>query len=813
MRDLLDWLLGQRTLRFGDEGVRFTMTYELAPWQWALIATAAILAGSWCYRRIEGPRWWRSALAAARAALLLLLAFLAAGPRLTRPNETVERDWVIVLADRSASLRIADVQAPGSSTPQTRDDQLKTVLAAHQAGLAAAQRGRVSLWLGFDSGAYELKPAAGSNRPAASTPDLPDALGRRSDLGAAIEAALARAAARPVSGIVVLSDGRATDAISRATLRRLAAERIGVYPVALGSPDPLTDLAVRSVQGPGMAFINDVVPVEAVIERIGSAAKAATAMVQLVDSLTGKVLDEREIRFDPSPDNQAPDADAARTRRLTLTGSPSTAGAAQWRIRVVPTGPDLVADNNAADLTIDLVDRPLRIIYLDGYPRWEYRYLKNLLAREKSMSYSALLLAAGRRFLAEGGGDEPLTLPNTPEEWNRYDVIVMGDLRPDVLTPEQLEQIKRRVLVGGAGLLWIGGDGATPLAWRSTTLADLLPMSLSSDGASLRPWDQDVVMRPTPSADRLGVMRLLERPADGSWWPASISDPSSGWSRIRWAQRIERQSLKPAVEVLAEALPASTGPAPTALVSTMRYGSGRIVYVATDEIWRWRYGRGEDLPERFWLQIIRLLGREAVARSGRPALLTLSPSRGEVNQPVRVSVELIDQRLLDSAPATIAVRIGRIGDAAHKPVDAPPSSADSVELVLRPSSEPGSGEGRRIFSGVWVPTQTGLFRAVISDALLSGDNITADAEIWLPDDELRRPEADHSLLASLARDTGGRMLTGPELDRLDQILPRREVRLAGIPDEQTLWDCPLALILLILLATWEWVGRRLIRLA
>lgn len=818
MREAIDWLLGLRTLRPGDEGVRFGFTYELTPWQWALIASLAVFVGTWCYRRIEGPRWWRGALGGARAGLIMLLAVLAAGPRLIRSNETVERDWLILLADRSGSMRIADVPGSGVNAPPiSRDQQLAQILREHQTGLGAAQRGRVSLWLGFDSGAYELKPGPAASQPdAAATPTLNAPDGRRSDLAGAIESALARAAARPVSGIVFFTDGRATDTVGRATLRRLGAERIGLYPVALGSAEPLSDLSVRSVNGPGMAFVNDVVPVEAVLQRAGSTRSAAGARVQLIDTLTDKVLDERRVEFDPAPDTAA--GDDARVRRVTLTGTPATAGGAQWRVRIVPDSPDLVAENNAASIAIDLVDRPLRVLYLDGYPRWEYRYLKNLFARERSMHYGAMLLTAGRRFLAEGS-ESQVTLPATAEQWNQYDVIVLGDLRPDVLTPEQHEQIKRRVLVGGAGLLWIGGEGATPSAWRGTALADLLPMTVGADGAPIRPWDQEVTVRPTPAAERLGVLRLLEQPSEGSWWPAAVSDPTSGWSRLRWAQRVERASLKPATEVLAEAEPINSGAeSRSALVTTMRYGGGRIVYVATDEIWRWRYGRGEDLPERFWLQLVRLLGREAVGRAGKPAILTVTPARSEVGAPVRVSVELLDQRLLDAAPATVSVRLGRIGDlpaagAARPTGPDTPTPGDAVELVLRPAGDASAAEGRRVFSGTWVPSQTGLYRATVSDALLAGDRVSTDAEIWLPDDELARPEADHALLASLARETGGRVLSPADLDRLDQILPRREVRLAGVPDEQTLWDAPLALILLVLLAGFEWAGRRLIRLA
>jgi len=68
-------------------------------------------------------------------------------------------------------------------------------------------------------------------------------------------------------------------------------------------------------------------------------------------------------------------------------------------------------------------------------------------------------------------------------------------------------------------------------------------------------------------------------------------------------------------------------------------------------------------------------------------------------------------------------------------------------------------------------------------------------------------------LASLSQTTGGKILTTDELRQLPTLLPNRRLKLAGEPDIQTLWDTPLALIIVVLLLTAEWIGRRLLRLA
>ena len=491
----------------------------------------------------------------------------------------------------------------------------------------------------------------------------------------------------------------------------------------------------------------------------------------------------------------------------------------------------MVDDNNTADLTIDLVDRPLRVAYFDGYPRWEYRYLKNLLVREQSISAAVMLLASGKRYIQEGTVILD-ALPHTPEEWNKFDVVILGDVWPGVFTLDQLTQLKERVSVGGAGLIWIGGEGATPAAWRNTPLAELLPFVLpenlsTAHASGLDTFDDAVVLSPTPAAERLGILRLADLPTNNSWFPRALSNPQTGWSQLYWVQKIDPSILKPTAEPLALASPVQgdsvdmIGSRPALL--TMRYGAGRIIYVATDEIWRWRYGRGELFPERFWIQLVRLLGRESVARSGRPAILEATPDRAVVDQPVRIQITLLDQSLADSAPTSLRVKIKREGQVDGKPATPGPAQ-DAIELTLAPEAADSSSSGHkptsRVFAATWIPTESGRYRAITDDPTLASaasgpaaDDLTARIDVWQPDDEMRRPQTDHPLLTKLAETTGGHVLAPDQLAQLPKYLPNRTLKLAGEPEIHTLWDTPLALILVVLLLSAEWVGRRLLRMA
>jgi hypothetical protein len=239
----------------------------------------------------------------------------------------------------------------------------------------------------------------------------------------------------------------------------------------------------------------------------------------------------------------------------------------------------------------------------------------------------------------------------------------------------------------------------------------------------------------------------------------------------------------------------------------MRFGAGRVLYAATDEIWRWRYGRGEALPERFWLQMVRLLGRESLARSGQQAILEATPERAVVDQPVRLSITLLDQSLIDTGFGSVAVRLER---AARPGQDAP----SPTELTLTPESSrdaPGASSSPRTFSTTWLPTEAGAWTVRAVEPGLVALGLSATVDVALPDDEMRRPQADHALLERLASETGGRILEPSDLSRLSELLPNRRERLISERAE-ALWDTPLALLVVITLLTLEWLGRRVIRL-
>ena len=786
-------LFALRELGFGQDGVSLGFDRPLPGWGWLLVVMGCCVLGWWGYRRLEGPRAARVALAGVRAALLLVLVVLACGPRLERVSERLEPDWVMVLVDRSVSMRVADAPiAAEGATRATRDQQARAILQQHAPMFAELAEDRELVWLGFDAAAFDLRARSATQAEgAAGPPALPDASGRRTAIGAAISGALTRAAARPLSAVVVLSDGRSIDEPGAAALRRLVGERVPVHVVPLGSPQAASDVAIAQAVAPEAAFARDQAPVNVRLDRRGPA-QGSSGTLRLIDSATGEVLDE--VRLDAGDERWQGDEAS-----VTLVANELQAGEAEWTVQFTPDTADLLPDNDQATLRIRIVDRPLRVLYVDGTPRWERRYLTSMLLRESSVRSSSLLLASRRSFIEEG--DVTIGYPPTSDEdWAEYDVIVLGDVRAGLFSNEQLDQLREHVASRGAGLLWIGGSSHTPASWRGSPLEDLLPFRLDQ-GQGVASTSDPVMLERTPSGERLGVLRLNETLSD---WPDYLSDPATGWNRLWWSQRVDESALKPTTEVLARFTSADGGARTSAAVMTMPYGAGRVVYVATDELWRYRYGRGEPLFERFYLPLVRMQARGRLARTGAEAALSVSPRPALVERPARIEVRLLDQSLVDRRLPAVRVQVRPIGEGSQG------ATPQSLTLGIE-----DTGARRALSQGYaasWLPTEPGTYEVLVDEPLLSPLGLRQEVEVLADSDELRDPMADHDLLTALADRTGGRVLTIDTLGELPDVLPRREVVIAGQPQIEPLWDRPIVLVVLLVLLVMEWVGRRLIRL-
>lgn len=756
----LRWFFGVEAIPHGAQGLQLSWQHPIAAWGWLLILITIIVVAVWSYRNLVGAGRARVSLAVIRGLLFLLVTALIAGPLLRLPIIEEQPDWIAVLVDRSRSMTVTDSKAEDGSS-QSREQAIKALLG--QRIWATIQEEREMIWLGFHASAFDIDP---------KTLVPPD--GWATDLTVPIESALRRLAGRPASGIVVISDGRTTRPIDHGVLRALQARAVPVFVVPLGSAEAMTDLALTEADAPARAFIRDQVPVVASLQCTGGSPRRSI-QVDLIDQQSGRILQTTEVAPEEFVNNRA---------EAVLTGVQTEAGSARWIVRVRAGADDLISANDEQVVGVEFIDRPLRILYIEGYPRWEFRYLKNLLVRETSFESSVMLLSADRDFAQEGNA--PLErLPQSEEEFAQYDLFILGDVPAGSLSQTQVTNIRRSVSERGAGLLWIAGERSTPGSWQGSDLEDLCPIR----GVPER-FDEPVYVEPTEGALRAGVMRLGESPRER--WPLALTSAGER-GRIEWAQRIEPDTLKPAAEVLATARAVSGGRA-LPLVISMRFGAGLVVYVATDETWRWRHGIGETYQERFWIQFIRFLSRTAVQSDGGAFRLLVEPKQPEVGSPAMIRVEIQDPKagtLAGDGP--IDVEIDPVGQPTQV-------SSQSIQLTLESDG----------WVGAWSPETTGLWRVRI-DSSRTG-TLEQSVQVVRTDTELAHPEADHVQLTDLAARTGGAVIAPADIDQLEQLLPKRSLsQERSIVDP--IWNSPAAFCAVFSLLLIEWITRRWLRLA
>ncbi len=776
MNTLLDWLFGFDPGTFGgdDSGIGFVT--PISAWVWVTALLIAALLVWLSYRGLSGPRWARVALGSVRCAILIALIALALGPQIERRRTLIEPDRVIVLLDQSGSMGLPELAADGSRT--TRAEILSDLL-----GSASTIFAEIREESEIDVYTFTDRPTSVAGAPAID----PDAISPSSStaISRSIQSAMSSAGTNPVSGIVVFSDGRSHDTPSQTMIETLLGSGIPIFTVPIGSSEPVHDASIRQIQAPQAVFAKDRVPVNITADLNGYSA-GDEVLVELIDQATGLTLSSTTERI----------ADST-TIETNLSHTFTDPGTKDLIVRLTPRADsiDLASENNEQPIELSVVSEPMRVLYIDGHPRWEYRYLKNLLLREDTINATTMLLASDRRFIEEGQA-MPGPIPESLEDWEPYDVVILGDLRPELFSQTQLSSLKEHIETRGCGLLWIAGEGATPSAWTDTQLGSLLPMQkgkgTSVSAASTKP--EPVVMLLTEQAKRAGLLTGDQDQIDlPSTDFASVSNPDAGWTLLRWTHAIGLDDLKPGIATLALAQQVD-GTSDSALVTSMRYGGGQVGYVGTDEIWRWRYGRGDELPERFWLPMIRTLARGTIARRASPAGLTIAPNRIVPGSDVRATLELFDSAIIDELPSSI--------DATLTPLS---TSEIGTQLKLT-----GQGQSR---STLWTPNEPGVYALSIAHPLLGSDPITSTIRVHASWDESTKPDTDHAALELLSERTGGQVLDPSELGTLPDILPNRTRITTLSPQTTALWDRPIVLILMVLLLSIEWIGRRTLRLA
>jgi uncharacterized membrane protein len=461
-----------------------------------------------------------------------------------------------------------------------------------------------------------------------------------------------------------------------------------------------------------------------------------------------------------------------------------------------------------------VLDARVNVLYAEGYPRWDYRFLRTELIRDKSVDVSILLTGADEGFAQEG--DKPIRrFPESMDELLPYDAVILGDVDPRQFTDAQLQLVADYVGKKGGGLLMVAGPRYDPLRYRGTPLESVLPVRLPQGNDRSPGYTEtgDITQgfRPVVTSAGLatGIFRFLPDPAENDKYLRN------DWQPVFWYLR--GVTVKPgAGETLAEH-PTDLAPdgrkAPILVAG--RYGAGRTLFSAIDDSWRWRYYTGESVFDTYWVQQIRLLARN---RKLGQHLFSLSTSRStyDLGDTITATLRILDTNLLKQLPERIEADI--VADNSETAQSTSPGTLLTKQTLLRQDDRPDTfvatfpadrlGRAAVRINYLAPGVSTSATPSTSSPDVIDASALQAPYEVIAPRLELTDVRLDRTLLQRLATETGGASVPLADAATLPNLIKSAE---KVIPTESSrpLWDAPLVMALFTLLITAEWILRKL----
>ena len=776
-----------------------------------MFGALALLVLAWAYRATAGHplRWLCLTLKVIglTALALCLLEPLWLGQR-ARPGANL----FAVLADNSQGLQIRD---RGEST--SRGDALRKLVdpqvSPWQSSLAATFDVRRYL---FDSRLQATKDFAELNFE-----------GRSTALASALRTLGERFQGRPLAGVLLLTDGNATDLANGALpdLRGLPP----IYPVVVGRRDAVHDIAVQQVAVSQSSFEDAPVSLQADVVTAGYRGRPVVARV--VDRM-GKTVQEQ------TADARA-DGDSIAFR---FQMKPEQPGLSFYQVRVStpaevpkpdeppsPKTEEATQANNSRVFAVDRGQGPFRVLYVAGRPNWEYKYLNRAVQVDEQVQLVGLIRVAKRepKFdfrgragetsnpLFRGFGnqapedvqryDQPVLIrlntrdevelragfPRTPEELYGYHAVIIDDIEAEFFSPDQAQLLQKFVSERGGGMLMLGGmECFYEGKYLRTPIGDRLPVYLDhSDGGPGEP-PGTVHFQLAREGWLQSWARLRDNEADERTRLEGMP-PFQVFNRVR--------ALKPGASVIAAVRDEKGNEMPA--LAVQRFGRGRTAALMVGDMWRWglKDAALHNDMDRAWRQLVRWLIADVPNRVNA----TAEPIPADANGAVRIQVRVRDEKFQPVDDAAVMVDIEPVvfeGTAG--------AAGTALKLEAEPAlSEPG------LYQVTYVPRQTGGYRAVATVKNPAGADLGRAEAGWSTDlaaEEFRSLVPNHALLEDIARKTGGQVVAAEDLDKFVRRLP--ELRAPVMETwSYPAWHTPLmfGFALACLLAEWglrRWKG-------
>ncbi len=771
------------------EGTSWTLehSWAWAPWVTLVFSVLAVLFVIAIYWLEKGPaaRWTRGCLALLRCATIGLVMLMLAEWILGLHRTGLP--YVVVLVDDSASMNTVD---------RIDDEKFRAALQARLklAGFNDATRLNVAKTLLIENDAellrqiadnYKLRVYFVSDTARAQSSDTTtlqtelralEATGQASRLGQGLRNVLNDLRGTPPAAIIFLTDGVTTEG---ETLSEAAgyARRKGVplFAIGLGSESAPRDLELADLLVDEVVFADDIINFEFTL--FGSGLAGRSVDVTLKEKSSDKPLAKRTVNI--GADGQP--------QKLRLPYRTEKVGEYEFTIEVDKLPEETRHDNNRLAQVVSVRDEPIKVLLVQEYPNYEFRYLKELLGRDKTIRLHYLQQDADVDFVERTKQGERMSLSTFPvrrEELFEYDVILFGDVNPALLSASALQNVTDFVKEKGGGIIFVAGPEHMPLAYRNTPLAEIIPIDLTTatvpDGRT--PLVEGFRVEPTDAGLAKPQMQLGDSLAEtGEIWQQRLD-------KLYWLLEIGR--LKPVAQSLAEhphRVSADGRKLPIFIYAIS--GAGKVLFHATDDTWRWRARVGDVYFGRYWIQAIRYLGRSKLLGKDKSARLFTDRTKYSRGEPVRVQVRFIDERQAPADERGVTVMFERTGQ-----------SRRQVTLAR-------STQNRSLYEGQITKLTEGTYHAWIVDPAVAGEPAT-DFQVLPPAGETARSQMDAVELARAAAESKGKFYRLNTVSRLLDDLPSgNPVPIESLPS-MSLWNRWPVLLLFLVLLIGEWLLRK-----
>lgn len=771
---------------------------DLPPaWVVVLLVLPLFALVAWIgYGRENLSRAMRATLLGLRLAAFVLLGIVLARPVRVERREEVRPAEVLVLVDDSASMRRSDSYG---------DEDLREAL-EEASGLPAGGASRLDLARAvlarqvlpaIERGGYQLG-LYGFAESASPLSDLSALSGRggATHLGDALFQALVSRRGHHVTDVVVVSDGRSNGGSSPLDAARAAGVAgIPVHTLVVGDTRAEKNAVLELVDAPGEVIEGDEVGVTVRVRGRGtpSGARAQLLLEELEGDSAARVLAEEEVELTEPGERVV----------LIAPAGASQPGGSERRLRVsiAPLEGETMVDDNRLEFSVHVTPARIRVLFVEGYPRWEYRFVKNLLLRaDKNIDVQCFLLSATKDFPQEASsGLASLTsVPTTREELlANYDVVVLGDVDPYAVSPdpkkcEDFLRSLREFVEAGGGLLFQAGELHNPRALSNTPLEDVLPVQLDSTRMLGFEGDTRDEFRPLLE-DPTHPHEILRLNADPATNRALWEDSEQGLRGFYWYMPV--QKVKPGAQVLLRH-PSDKNAQSGENYPLMVLGyfpAGRTLFLGVDSTYRWRYRYGDRYLDTFWRNSIRWLALGRLKSGDRRYRIESSRSSYDIEDRVQLEVRVLDEDFRPSEEPSQAVGW---------------SGPDGVEHELelaRESDRPG------VYRGGLELDRPGVYRAwVLGRVAGRSQRVSAtEFEVVLPSRENQDPAPDPEALRALAAKTGGVFLELSKGRALAAQFPGGEERREPISSRlEDAWDGWHTLLLALGLLGLEWILRK-----